>query len=61
MAGALIVGGFVEDCAQPYAGVAESLEAVHRAGLRTAVVTNKQHRFAAALLEIQRLPSPGRC
>ena len=40
-----------EDAARPYTGVAESLQAVHGAGLRTAVVTNKQHRFAAALLE----------
>src|SRR5882724_3365042 len=40
-----------EDSARPYAGAAESLRALHDAGLRTAVVTNKQHRFAAALLE----------
>jgi phosphoglycolate phosphatase len=40
-----------EDTAQPFAGAAESLRALHGAGLRTAVVTNKQHRFAAALLE----------
>ncbi len=39
-----------EDSARPYAGAAESLRALHDAGLRTAVVTNKQHRFAAALL-----------
>src|ERR1700682_3071066 len=39
-----------EDSAQPYAGAAESLRTLHDAGLRTAVVTNKQHRFAAALL-----------
>ncbi len=39
-----------EDRAQPYEGAAESLRIVHEAGLRTAVVTNKQHRFAAALL-----------
>jgi len=39
-----------EDRAQPYSGAAESLLAVHEAGLRTAVVTNKQHRFADALL-----------
>ena len=40
-----------EDRAQPYAGAAESLRELHEAGLRIAVVTNKQHRFAAALLE----------
>jgi phosphoglycolate phosphatase len=39
-----------EDSARPYAGAAESLRTLHDAGLRTAVVTNKQHRFAAALL-----------
>jgi phosphoglycolate phosphatase len=39
-----------EDSAQPYAGAAESLRTLHDAGLRTAVVTNKQHRFAEALL-----------
>jgi phosphoglycolate phosphatase len=39
-----------EDSAQPYAGAAESLRTLHGAGLRTAVVTNKQHRFAEALL-----------
>jgi phosphoglycolate phosphatase len=40
-----------EDRAQPYAGAAESLRTLHEAGLRIAVVTNKQHRFAASLLE----------
>jgi phosphoglycolate phosphatase len=40
-----------EDSAQPFAGASELLHALHGAGLRTAVVTNKQHRFAAALLE----------
>ncbi|MHB8475957.1 MAG: phosphoglycolate phosphatase [Steroidobacteraceae bacterium] len=40
-----------EDRAQPYPGAAESLRALHGANLRTGVVTNKQHRFAAALLE----------
>jgi phosphoglycolate phosphatase len=40
-----------EDSAQPFAGASELLHALHEAGLRTAVVTNKQHRFAAALLE----------
>ena len=39
-----------EDSAQPYAGAAESLRILHEAGLRIAVVTNKQHRFAAGLL-----------
>jgi phosphoglycolate phosphatase len=39
-----------EDRARPYPGAAESLNRLHRAGLRTAVVTNKQHRFADALL-----------
>ncbi len=39
-----------EDSASPYAGAAESLRTLHDAGLRTAVVTNKQHRFAASLL-----------
>jgi len=37
--------------AQPYPGVAESRRALHGAGLRTAVVTNKQQRFASGLLE----------
>jgi phosphoglycolate phosphatase len=40
-----------EDRAKPYAGAAEALREVHDAGLRTAVVTNKQHRFAEALLK----------
>jgi phosphoglycolate phosphatase len=40
-----------EDSAQPFAGAAELLRTLHDAGLRTAVVTNKQHRFAAALLQ----------
>jgi phosphoglycolate phosphatase len=39
-----------EDSAQPYAGAAEALCALHDSGLSTAVVTNKQHRFADALL-----------
>jgi phosphoglycolate phosphatase len=39
-----------EDSARPYAGAAEALRTLHGAGLRTAVVTNKQHRFADALL-----------
>jgi phosphoglycolate phosphatase len=40
-----------EGSSQPYAGAAESLRILHDAELRTAVVTNKQHRFAAALLK----------
>ena len=39
-----------EHSARPYAGAGESLRRLHGAGLRTAVVTNKQHRFAGALL-----------
>ncbi len=39
-----------EDTAQPYAGAADSLRILHDAGLHTGVVTNKQHRFADALL-----------
>lgn len=39
-----------EDTAEPFAGAATVLRAVHDAGLRTAVVTNKHHRFAEALL-----------
>jgi phosphoglycolate phosphatase len=37
--------------ARPYAGASEALERLHGAGLRTAVVTNKQERFARGLLE----------
>jgi phosphoglycolate phosphatase len=37
--------------ARPYDGAADILSRLHRAGVRTAVVTNKQHRFAAALIE----------
>jgi phosphoglycolate phosphatase len=40
-----------EDRAQPYAGAADCLRLLHDAGLRSAVVTNKQHRFADALLK----------
>jgi phosphoglycolate phosphatase len=39
-----------EDSAQPFPGAAELLHTLHDAGLRTAVVTNKQHRFASSLL-----------
>lgn len=44
-----------ECAARPYTGAAETLSALHDAGLRIAVVTNKQHRFAAALLHHQGL------
>jgi phosphoglycolate phosphatase len=37
--------------AKPYPGVAECLRRLHGVGLCTAVVTNKQHRFASGLLE----------
>jgi phosphoglycolate phosphatase len=37
--------------AQPYAGARAALEALHDAGMRIAVVTNKQHRFATSLLD----------
>jgi phosphoglycolate phosphatase len=40
-----------ESDARPYAGVAGTLKTVHDAGLRVAVVTNKQQRFASALLD----------
>jgi phosphoglycolate phosphatase len=41
----------LDECsAQPYPGAAESLRTVHQAGLRTAIVTNKQQRFALGLL-----------
>jgi phosphoglycolate phosphatase len=36
--------------AKPYQGVSEALSVLHGAGLRTAVVTNKQERFASGLL-----------
>ena len=36
--------------AQPYPGASEALRVLHDAGLRTAVVTNKQERFANGLL-----------
>ncbi len=39
-----------EDSARPYAGAAELLRSLHDSGLGIAVVTNKQHRFASALL-----------
>jgi len=40
-----------ESDAQPYAGVREALRRLYEARLRLAVVTNKHHRFASALLE----------
>jgi phosphoglycolate phosphatase len=39
-----------EDRALPYPGATEALRAIHEAGLRTAVVTNKQRRFSDSLL-----------
>lgn len=39
-----------ESAAAPYDGVLHALAGLHAAGLRIAVVTNKQHRFAAALV-----------
>jgi phosphoglycolate phosphatase len=47
--------GYLEESgefkAEPYAGAAECLRALHEAGLRTAVVTNKHERFATGLLK----------
>jgi len=42
---------FDEYAARPYPGAAQSLHRLHEAGLRTAVVTNKQQRFAEGLLK----------
>jgi phosphoglycolate phosphatase len=39
-----------ESDAQPYPGVSETLQRLHDAQMRIAVVTNKQHRFASGLL-----------
>jgi phosphoglycolate phosphatase len=39
-----------ESTAQPYPGVPATLQRLAQAGLKTAVVTNKQHRFAVELL-----------
>ena len=36
--------------AEPYPGAADALRRLHDAGLKIAVVTNKYHRFASALL-----------
>jgi phosphoglycolate phosphatase len=44
-----------ECAARPYTGAATALRALHGAGVRIAVVTNKQHRFATALLHHQGL------
>jgi phosphoglycolate phosphatase len=41
-----------ECAAQPFGGAAEALRRLHAAGVRIAVVTNKQHRFATALLRL---------
>jgi phosphoglycolate phosphatase len=40
-----------ESDALPYAGASEALRCLHDAHVRIAVVTNKQHRFASALLQ----------
>ncbi len=40
-----------ESAARPFPGAAEGLRQVHAAGLSTAIVTNKQRRFAIALAE----------
>ena len=44
-----------ECAARAFDGAAEALSALHGAGLRIAVVTNKQHRFADALLKLLQL------
>ena len=44
-----------ECAARPYPGAADALRALHGAGLRIAVVTNKWHRFATSLLHHQGL------
>ena len=47
--------GYLEESgefkAEPYVGAAECLRALHAAGLRIAVVTNKHERFATGLLK----------
>ena len=40
-----------EAVAEPYPGVVDGVKRLHAAGLRGAVVTNKQHRFAVELLQ----------
>lgn len=37
--------------ARPYEGAEACLKRFHQSGLKTAIVTNKHHRFAAALIE----------
>jgi phosphoglycolate phosphatase len=37
--------------ARPFAGAREALQQLHADGLRLAVVTNKQHRFAVSLMQ----------
>jgi phosphoglycolate phosphatase len=37
--------------ADPYPGARETLRTLHEAGVKIAVVTNKQHRFAKALMD----------
>jgi phosphoglycolate phosphatase len=37
--------------ARPFSGAADALHRLHGAGFRTAVVTNKHHRFATGLLD----------
>ena len=44
-----------EALAQPYPGVVEGIRRLHAAGLRSAVVTNKQYRFAVELMQRLRL------
>jgi phosphoglycolate phosphatase len=44
-----------ETRAQPYPGVREGLRTLHASGLPMGVVTNKQHRFAVALLRMRGL------
>jgi len=41
--------GSDESAARPFPGAAEGLRGLHEAALRTAIVTNKQQRFAIAL------------
>jgi phosphoglycolate phosphatase len=41
-----------EFSAAPYPGAREALQALHAAHLRTALVTNKQQRFAASLMDL---------
>ena len=44
-----------EYAADPYPGAADALRDLHAAGLRIAVVTNKQHRFAVNVLRLRGL------